>query len=127
MKKTRGFHAPGLSRRNVLAGGAAVVGGAAISSFPAPMLWAQNIKDMTLNHTGMSYSTLIEIARQATQDLGFKVEMSVVDHPGLTNRMVQDPKSIDVADMEIWQTKVSVPLGETPGASRSRRSSSGTR
>ena len=47
----------------------------------------------------MSYSTLIDIARQASQDLGFKVEMSVVDHPGLTNRMVNDPKSIDIADM----------------------------
>ena len=68
---------------------------------------------MTLNHTGMSYSTLIDIARQATLDLGFKVEMSVIDHPGLTNRMVQDPTSIDVADCEIWQTKVFVPAGVT--------------
>ena len=55
----------------------------------------------------MSYSTLADIAKQATKDLGFKVEMSVVDHPGLTNRMVNDPKSIDIADMEIWQTKIS--------------------
>ena len=61
----------------------------------------------------MSYSTLPDIARQASQDLGFKVEMSVVDHPGLTNRMVNDPASIDIADMEIWQTKVAVPQGVT--------------
>ena len=115
MKKTRGFHAPGLSRRNLLAGGAAVVGGAAISSFPAPMLWAQNLRDVTLNHTGMSYSTLPDIGRQATQDLGFKVEMSVVDHPGLLNRMVQDPRSLDIADMEIWQSKVAVPQGVLQG------------
>ena len=51
-------------------------------------------------------------ARRA-QDLGFKVEMSVVDHPGLLNRMVNDPNSIDIADMEIWQTKVAVPQGVT--------------
>ena len=105
----------GITRRGVLKGGAATVGLAAgsgaITGFPT--IWAQSIKDITLNHTGMSYSTLIDIARQASKDLGFKVEMSVVDHPGLTNRMVQDPKSIDVADSEIWQTKVYVPLGVT--------------
>jgi putative spermidine/putrescine transport system substrate-binding protein len=62
---------------------------------------------------GQSYSTLIDIARQASKDLGFKVEMSVTDHPGLTNRMIQDPNSIDIADSEIWQTKVYVPAGVT--------------
>jgi putative spermidine/putrescine transport system substrate-binding protein len=105
----------GLTRRNVLKGGAAVAGLAAgsgvIKGFPT--VWAQNIKDVTINHTGMSYSTLIDIANQASKDLGFKVEMSVVDHPGLTNRMVNDPNSIDIADSEIWQTKIYVPLGVT--------------
>ena len=63
----------------------------------------------------MSYSTIADIARQASADLGFKVEMSVVDHPGLINRMVNDPNSIDVADMEIWQSKIAVPQGVTQG------------
>src|SRR5262245_25512461 len=105
----------GLTRRGVLKGGAAAAGLAAgsgvITGFPT--IWAQNIKDITLNHTGQSYSTLIDIARQATKDLGFKVEMSVTAHPGMTNRMVNDPTSIDVADVEIWQTKVFTPLGKT--------------
>jgi putative spermidine/putrescine transport system substrate-binding protein len=105
----------GLTRRNVLKGSAAVAGLAAgsgaIKGFPT--VWAQNIKDVTLNHTGQSYSTLIDIARQASEDLGFKVEMSVTDHPGMTNRIVNDPQSIDIADCEIWQTKVFVPLGQT--------------
>jgi putative spermidine/putrescine transport system substrate-binding protein len=35
----------------------------------APTLWAQNLKDVTIVHTGMSYSTIIDIATQATQDL----------------------------------------------------------
>jgi len=112
MKKSRGI--PGskaISRRTVLKGGAAIAGATAVTGFP--MVWAQNLKDVTLNHTGMSYSTIADIARQASQDLGFKVEMSVVDHPGLTNRMVNDPNSIDIADMEIWQTKVAVPQGVT--------------
>jgi putative spermidine/putrescine transport system substrate-binding protein len=102
-----------VSRRSVLKGGAAVAGVTAVTGFP--MVWAQNLKDVTLNHTGMSYSTLPDIAKQASQDLGFKVEMSVVDHPGLLNRLVQDPTSLDIADLEIWQSKVAVPQGALQG------------
>jgi putative spermidine/putrescine transport system substrate-binding protein len=104
-----------ISRRKVLKGGAAAVGLAAGSGVVTgfPTIWGQNIKNVTLNHTGMSYSTLIDIARKASEELGFKVEMSVTDHPGLTNRMVNDPKSIDIADSEIWQTKIYLPLGVT--------------
>ena len=102
-----------ISRRSVLKGGAAIAGATAVTGFPT--VWAQNLKDVTLNHTGMSYSTLPDIAKQASQDLGFKVEMSVVDHPGLLNRLVQDPTSLDIADLEIWQSKVAVPQGALQG------------
>ncbi len=44
-----------VSRRKVLKGGAAIAGVTAVTGFPT--VWAQNIKDITLNHTGMSYST----------------------------------------------------------------------
>jgi putative spermidine/putrescine transport system substrate-binding protein len=100
-----------ISRRGVLKGAAAAGAATAVTGFPT--VWAQTIKDITINHTGMSYSTLIDIARKASEDLGFKVEMSVVDHPGLINRMINDPSSIDIADSEIWQTKVYVPQGVT--------------
>ena len=109
MKNTGGLLNKAISRRSVLKGGAAIAGSTAITGFP--MVWAQNLKDVTLMHTGMSYSTLPDIAKQASQDLGFKVEMSVVDHPGLLNRLVQDPSSLDIADLEIWQSKVAVPQG----------------
>ena len=114
-KMTKDMTKRGVTRRSVLKGGAAAAGLAAGSGVVTgfPTIWAQNIKDVTINHTGMSYSTLIDIARKASEDLGFKVEMSVTDHPGLTNRMVNDPKSIDIADSEIWQTKIYVPLGVT--------------
>lgn len=102
-----------LSRRSVLKGGAAIAASTAVTGFPT--VWAQSLKDITLVHTGMSYSTIADIARQASADLGFKVEMSVVDHPGLINRMVNDPNSIDIADMEIWQSKIAVPQGVTQG------------
>ena len=111
-----------ISRRKVLKGAAATAGLAAgsgaITGFPT--IWAQTIKDVTINHTGMSYSTIIEISRQATKDLGFTVEMSVTDHPGLTNRMINDPESIDVADSEIWQTKIYVPQGVTQAVDTSK-------
>ena len=58
-----------ISRRSVLKGGAAIAGATAVTGFPT--VWAQNLKDVTLNHTGMSYSTLPDIAKQASQDLGF--------------------------------------------------------
>src|SRR5262245_55363027 len=111
MRKSGAILGKPVSRRNILKGGAAIASTTAITGFPT--IWAQNIKDVTLNHTGQSYSTLADIARQASQDLGFKVEMSVTDHPGMTNRIVNDPTSIDIADTEIWQTKVFVPLGKT--------------
>ena len=114
MTKADRFLKKPVSRRAVLKGGAAIAGATAITGFPT--VWAQNIKDITLVHTGMSYSTISDIAKQASQDLGFKIEMSVVDHPGLLNRMVNDPGSIDIADMEIWQTKVAVPQGVTQAA-----------
>lgn len=96
-----------VTRRGVLKGAAAATAATAVTGFPT--VWAQNIRDITINHTGMSYSTLIDIARKASEDLGFTVNMSVVDHAGLTNRMINDPTSIDVADSEIWQAKVWVP------------------
>lgn len=111
MKKAGGILSKRVSRRGVLKGGAAIAGATAVTGFPT--VWAQELKDVTLVHTGMSYSTIIDIANQASKDLGFKIEMSVVDHPGLLNRMVNDPNSIDIADMEIWQTKVAVPQGVT--------------
>ncbi len=111
--KTENRSRSGVSRRNILAGTAAVAGSALVTGFP--MVWAQNIKDVKLNHTGMSYSTLSDIGKMASEDLGFEVSMSVVDHPGLINRMVNDPRSIDVADMEIWQSKIAVPQGAVQG------------
>ena len=110
-----------LNRRKVLKGAAATAGLAAgFQVIGAPTIWAQNIRDITLNHTGMSYSVLIDIARQATEDLGFTVEMSVTDHSGLLNRMATDSSSLDIADSEIWQTKVYVPQGLTQTIDPSR-------
>jgi putative spermidine/putrescine transport system substrate-binding protein len=102
-----------ISRRRLLKGAAGVagvaIGSGMIKGFPT--IWAQNIKDVTLTHVGMSYSTIIDIAREATKELGFKVEMAVTDHPGLLNRVTTQPDSVDIADGELWQAFLVVPRG----------------
>ena len=44
------------SRRNILKGGVAAV---AASALPAPMIWAQNIKDVVLRQAGTGVSGVI--------------------------------------------------------------------
>jgi putative spermidine/putrescine transport system substrate-binding protein len=72
-------------------------------------VWAQDTKDIVLNHTGMSYSALDQIAQKASQDLPFRVEMAVVGYTAVINRMVTRPHLIDIADYEIWQRLLTVP------------------
>ena len=94
---------PGISRRAVLKAGAAAAGAAAGSNvIGAPTIWAQNIKDIKLVQVGGSYSAIIDIARQASKDLGFQVEMQTADHAALLNRLVSQPNTIDIADIEYF-------------------------
>ena len=79
---------------------AAVAGTGLVDGFP--MVWAQNIKDVKLVQVGGSYSAIKEIAEQATKDLGFKVEMQSAPHDALLNRLVTQPQSIDIADIEYF-------------------------
>ena len=111
-----------VSRRKVLKGAAAgaglAAGSGALGGFPT--IWAQNIKDITLTHAGMSYSTIIDIARQASEDLGLTVEMSVTDHEGFLNKIATQPDSVDIADFEVWQRRFAVPRGVLQGIDVSR-------
>lgn len=95
---------PRLSRRKILKGAAAAAGLSAGSGLITgfPMVWAQNLKNVKLKHVGGSYSAIIDIGRQASKDLGFQVEMQTVDHAALLNRLVSQPTTIDVADIEFW-------------------------
>jgi putative spermidine/putrescine transport system substrate-binding protein len=92
-----------IPRRTLLKGAAAAAGFAAGSNvIGAPTIWAQNIKDVKLVQVGGSYSAIIDIARQATKDLGFQVEMQTADHATLLNRLVSQPTTIDIADIEYF-------------------------
>ena len=94
----------GVSRRHVLkaaAGGAGVaIGSDAIRGFPT--IWAQNLKDIKLLHVGQSYSAIKEIGIQASKDLGFTIEVQVVDANTQLNRLFTQPKTIDINDMELF-------------------------
>ncbi|MER5171365.1 ABC transporter substrate-binding protein [Thioclava kandeliae] len=87
----------GISRRALLKTGAAA---AVATGFPAPMIWAQNIKDITITHIGQSYSTIPEIGARANEELGFRVEMQTApDQTTHINRLLTQPNSVDVTDM----------------------------
>src|SRR5215831_18717973 len=90
-----------IKRRQVLnvaaAGVGLTVGSGLVRGFPT--IWAQNIKDIKLVQVGGSYSNIVEIANQATKELGFTVEMQAIDPDAQTNRTLTQPKSIDINDL----------------------------
>jgi putative spermidine/putrescine transport system substrate-binding protein len=96
------------SRRAVLKGGAAA---AAATAFPAPMVWAQEIKDITLRQFGTGVSNLNEVAQKVKQDLGFSLEMTALDSDAVTQRAATQPDSFDIADIEYWIAKKVWPTG----------------
>ena len=96
------------SRRSLLKTGAAAV---AASAFPAPMIWAQEIKDITLRQFGTGVSNLNEVATKVKEDLGFTLEMTALDSDSVTQRAATQPDSFDIADIEYWICKKVWPTG----------------
>jgi putative spermidine/putrescine transport system substrate-binding protein len=91
-------------RRKFLKAAAVTAGAAAGSGLidGFPLVWSQTMKDVKLVQVGGSYSAIKEIADQATKDLGFKVEMQTAPHDALLNRLITQPQSIDIADIEYF-------------------------
>ncbi|TCK04175.1 ABC transporter substrate-binding protein [Marinobacterium mangrovicola] len=103
----------GLSRRGFIkaagvAGGAAL-GSGAITGFP--MIWAQNIKDITLRQFGTGVSNLNAISQKAKEDLGINLELTALDSDAVAQRVVTQPRSFDIADIEYWICKKTFPAG----------------
>jgi putative spermidine/putrescine transport system substrate-binding protein len=98
---------PKVTRRTLLTGLASITGAAigsgAVTGFP--IVWAQKLKDITLVQVGGSYSSIIDIGRQATKDLGFEIKMQNAVTDALVNRAATQPESIDIADLEFWSLK----------------------
>lgn len=99
------------TRRALLKGAAGVAATAAASTLGAPMIWAQNIKDVTLRQFGTGVSNLNEVAQKVKEDLGFTLQMTALDSDAVTQRAATQPNSFDIADIEYWIAKKVWPTG----------------
>jgi len=90
---------PRLGRRALLRTAGAAAGSGAITGFPT--IWAQNIKDVVLQHAGPPVTAIPAIAEQATKDLGFTVHMQASENADLLNRFLSQSSAIDCADVSV--------------------------
>ncbi|MEY8099346.1 PotD/PotF family extracellular solute-binding protein [Falsihalocynthiibacter sp. S25ZX9] len=95
----------GLSRRTLLKGAASTAIAAGAATMGAPMVWAQNIKDVTIRQFGTGVSNLNEVATKVKEDLGFTLEMTALDTDSVTQRAATQPNSFDIADIEYFICK----------------------
>lgn len=104
---------PDISRRSLLKGAAGVsafaLGSGAITGFP--LIWAQNIKNVTLRQFGTGVSNINAIADKCKEDLGFNLQLTSLDSDSVTQKAVTQPKSFDLADIEYWICKKVYPSG----------------
>ena len=103
----------GPTRRRLLATAAAATGVAAgsgaITGFPT--IWAQNIKNVTLRQIGTGVSNLNDIADKCKADLGITLQMTALDTDATNQRVVTQPNSFDIADIEYFSCKKVYPSG----------------
>src|SRR4029077_10612411 len=103
----------GFGRRKVLKGaaglGGAGAGSGAITGIPT--LWAQNNKNITLRQCGTGVSAINEIAEKCKADLGITLQMTALDSDAVVQRVVTQPNSFDIGDIEYWMCKKVLPGG----------------
>ncbi|MFT4727877.1 MAG: putative spermidine/putrescine transport system substrate-binding protein [Granulosicoccus sp.] len=111
MSKTKntGLTAHERQRRNLLKGATALT--AASTVFGAPVIWGQNIKNVTLRQFGTGVSNLNDVGTKVKEDLGFTLEMTSLDSDSVAQRAATQPKSFDIADIEYWICKKVWPAG----------------
>ena len=107
--KSTGLTAHERQRRNLLKGATALT--AASTVFGAPVIWGQNIKNVTLRQFGTGVSNLNDVATKVKEDLGFTLEMTSLDSDSVAQRAATQPKSFDIADIEYWICKKVWPAG----------------
>jgi len=96
------------SRRALLKTGGAAL---AASTLPAPMVWGQETKNITLRQFGTGVSNLNEVATKVKEDLGITLEMTALDTDSVTQRAATQPDSFDIADIEYFVAKKVWPTG----------------
>ena len=95
----------GVGRRKLLKGAGVVAGAALGGTIGAPVIWAQNNKNIVLRQFGTGVSAINEIAEKAKKDLGFTIQMTALDSDACVQRAVTQPNSYDIADIEYWMIK----------------------
>ncbi|MFQ6546508.1 ABC transporter substrate-binding protein [Aestuariibius sp. 2305UL40-4] len=105
------------SRRSMLKTGGAAL---AATALPAPMVWGQQTRDITLRQFGTGVSNLNEVAQKVQEDLGFTLEMTALDSDSVTQRAATQPDSFDIADIEYWICKKVWPTGNLQAMDVSR-------
>ncbi len=103
----------GLSRRELLKGGALAAGAAAASSFPAPFGFTRT--PITLRLAGTGVNAFNQIAERCKQDLGFDLQFTTLVSDDVVRRAVTQPTSFDLLDSEYWMLKKIVPSGNLRG------------
>ena len=69
------------------------------------MIWAQNNKNITLRQCGTGVSAINEIAEKCKADLGITLQMTALDSDAVVQRVVTQPNSFDIGDIEYWMIK----------------------
>ena len=110
--KTKVNGRKGISRRSMLKGTAAAAGAAvgsgALTGFPT--IWAQNIRNITLRSVGSGVTHIPPYKALAEEDLGFKLEFTVLDFNAIRTRGITQPRSFDIFEptyndfKKIWPT-----------------------
>ena len=96
----------GIGRRRLLQGAAGIAGAALGSGVVgAPVIWAQNNKNIVLRQFGTGVSNINEIAEKCKADLGITLQMTALDSDAVVQRAVTQPNSYDIADIEYWMVK----------------------
>src|SRR5712691_5762182 len=97
----------GFGRRKVLKGAGGIAGAALGSGLVTgfPTLWAQTTKNITLRQCGTGVSAINEIAEKCKADLGITLQMTALDSDAVVQRVVTQPNSFDIGDIEYWMIK----------------------
>ena len=121
-EETAGQRPRRMTRRTFLTRAAAMAGALAGSGavVGVPTIWAQQLKDITLRQVAGSYSAIIDIARQATKNLGFKIAMQNAASDAMVNRVATQLQSLDLADLEQWMLVKLLPRGVLQGVDLQR-------
>ena len=104
----------GLTRRKVLQSSAALAGLAgtnALTGFPA----VHAAEPVTLRYLGTAVNQSTDIAKKVKEDLGITIEYVPVTTDVVTKRIITQPDSFDLVDVEYFSLPSLVPSGNLAG------------